>query len=62
MKKLRNIIVNCVYRSQGSDLVIFCESTVQLFIDIMPSKYIVVCGDCNIDILKLETHNVIKRF
>ena len=62
MKKQRNIIVNCVYRKPGSDLVLFCESIEQLFTDVTLSKYIVVSGDCNIDILKLETHNETKRF
>ena len=46
-----------VYRTLGSDIDQFCESIVQLFTDVMLSKSTFVCGDFNIDLLKLETHN-----
>ena len=55
-KKHRNIIVSCVYGIPGSDVDLFCESIEQLFIDVMPSKYIFVCGDFNIDLPKHDTH------
>ena len=43
MKKHRNIIVSCVYRTPGSDIDKLCESIEQLFTEVMPSKYIFVC-------------------
>ena len=52
LKKYKNIIVSCVYRTPGSDVDLFCESLEQIFTDVVPRKSMFICGDFNIDLIK----------
>ena len=62
MKKHRNTIVVCIYKTPRSDIDLFCGSIEKLFTDAMPSKSIFLCGDFNVHLLKHEKHNGPKRF
>ena len=57
MKRMKNVIVSCMYRTPGANVGAFCESLDNIFSDIK-SK----CGYFNIDILKHNTHNYTRTF
>ena len=54
--------MSCVYRTPGSDVDLFFESLEHIFTDVVPRKYMFICGDFNIDLMKYKTHNGTKRF
>lgn len=62
IKNHANVIINCMYRTPGSNLDIFCEKIEHMFNDVKAHKTIFLCGDLNIDLLKHEQHSSTKHF
>ena len=58
----RNIIVNRISRSPGSDVTVFSEHVKQLFLELSLRKSMFLCGDFNIDILKHNSNRGSKYF
>lgn len=58
----RNIIVNCTYRTPGSDLQIFTEHIELMLKKVNNKKSIFLCGDLNIDLLKYNDNKGTKTF
>lgn len=61
MEKNRNVIVSCIYRAPGSNIVTFSEWMESVFSKI-GNKTVFVCGDFNIDILNPNKHNITDEF
>ena len=60
--KAKNIIVSCVYRQPGRNIET-CTNLIEEVLQSMNSnKFIYMCGDFNIDLLKIDTHNQIKHY
>ena len=62
MRKMKNVIVSCMYRTPGANVGAFCESLDNILSDIKSKKTMYICGDFNIDILKHNTHNYTRTF
>ncbi|KAK2183282.1 hypothetical protein NP493_317g00007 [Ridgeia piscesae] len=62
MRKMKNLIVSCMYRTPGANVGAFCESLDNILSDIKSKKTMYICGDFNIDILKHNTHNYTRTF
>ena len=62
IKNHTNVIINCIYRTPGSNLDIFCEKIKHILSDVKALKTIFLCGDLNIDLLKHEHHSNTKNF
>ena len=61
IKNHTNVIINCIYRTPGSNLDIFCEKIEHILSDVKVLKTIFLCGDLNIDLLKHEHHSNAKH-
>ena len=61
IKNHTNVIINCIYRTPGSNLDIFCEKIEHILSDVKVLKTIFLCGDLNIDLLKHEHHSNTKH-
>ena len=62
MRKMKNVIVSCMYRTPGANVGAFCESLDNILSDIKSKKTMYICGDFNIDTLKHNTHNYTRTF
>ena len=62
IRKMKNLIVNCMYRTPGANVGAFCELLDNILSDIKSKKTMCICGDFNIDILKHNTHNYTRTF
>ena len=62
LKKAKNIIVSCLYRTPGSSLDKFNDSFEFLLSKISVNKKLYLCGDFNIDLLKWESHSGTQQF
>lgn len=51
-----NILVMCIYRAPGTCLASFNENISNLIARVNPKKKLFVCGDFNIDILKVDSN------
>lgn len=58
----RNMIVACVYRKPGSNIETFKDSLDELMKDLNVNKSLILCGDFNIDLLKVSTHKQTSDF
>ena len=54
--KKENVIVSCVYRKPGSNIEVFKDSMEGLFAK--TNKFVLICGDFNIDLLNLNKHRI----
>ena len=61
-RKMKNVIVSCMYTTPGANVGAFCESVDNILSDIKSKKTMYICGDFNIDILKHNTHNYTRTF
>ena len=61
IKNHTNVIINCIYRTPGSNLDIFCEKIQHILSDVKALKTIFLCGDLNIDLLKHEHRSNTKH-
>ena len=57
-----NVIINCIYRTPGSNLDIFCTKNRTHLSDAKALKTIFLCGDLNVALLKHEHHSNTKNF
>ena len=62
MRKMKNVIVSCMYRTPGANVGAFCESLDNILSDIKSKMTMYICGDFNIDTLKHNTHNYTRTF
>lgn len=62
VKTGKNIIVMCVYRKPGGNIVEFSSCLKDLLSGINTRKNLFICGDFNIDLLVCEVHNDSKGF
>ena len=62
IKNHTNVIINCIYRTPGSNLDIFCEKIEHILSDVKTLKTTFLCGGLNIDLLKHEHHSNTKHF
>ena len=62
MRKMKNVIVSCMYRTPGANVGAFYESLDNILSDIKSKKTMYICGDFNIDTLKHNTHNYTRTF
>ena len=62
MRKMKNVIVSCIYRTPGANVRAFCEALDNILSNIKSKKTMYICGDFNIDILKHNTHNYTRTF
>ena len=60
VNKRKNIIVNCVYRTPGSDMQTFIDQIETVIKNV--KKSIFLCGDLNIDLLKYNDNTPTKNF
>ena len=58
----KNVVVNCMYRTPGSNIDTFSENVEHIFSDAKGMKTIFVCGDLNIDLQKHESHKSTRHF
>ena len=58
----RYLIIACVYRLPGSDVILLCDNTDRLFNQVAIKKTIFICGDFNIDLFKHDSHSATKYF
>lgn len=49
MKKMKNVIVSCMYRMPGTNLSAFCESAEIILSGIKSNKTMFIFGDFNIE-------------
>lgn len=56
MKKQRNIVVTCIYRTPGSSITTFNNKLEQLLFGINENKVSIICGDFNINLLNVSNH------
>ncbi len=61
VQKGKNIIVSCIYRSPGTDLQV-CNFLENALKNVNHNKYIYICGDFNIDLLKTSDHAKSKEY
>ena len=56
--------MSCVYRTLGSDVHLLCENfDERIFTDVVPRQSVFVCGDFNIDLMKIKMeHTREQRF
>ena len=63
INKRKNIIVNCVYRTPGSDMQTFIDQIETVIKNVKNvKKSIFLCGDLNIDLLKYNDNTPTKNF
>ena len=60
----KSIIVGTFYRSQKADSIIFIENFLEILtnVNLMNNDEIIICGDFNFDLLKLESCNISLDF
>ena len=58
----KNKIISCVYRTPGSDVDKFTSKIEEFLQQIKLSKHYYLCGDFNIDILKMENNKSTKLY
>ena len=51
----KHVVIACVYRAPGSDLVVFCDNIDRLFNQVTLNKTILISG-FNINLLKYDSH------
>lgn len=56
MKKQRNIMVTCIYRTPGSSIKTFSDNLEQLLVEMNENKMSIICGDFNINLLNVCNH------
>lgn len=56
------MVVACVYRKPGSNIETFKENLDELMEDLNVDKSLMICGDFNIDLLKVSTHKQTSDF
>ena len=61
-KNYSNVIINCVYRTPGSNLETFCEKLESILWGAKSAKTICVCGEFNIDLLKPDNRSNTNHF
>lgn len=61
LEKRNKILVSCVYRTSGSDISVFKDWIEKLF-SLSTKHDIILCGDYNIDLLKVNNEKSIKDF
>ena len=62
-KNHTTVIINCIYRTPGSNLDIYCGKKIEHILrDVKAFKTIFLCGDLNFDLLKHEHHSNTKNF
>ena len=57
----KNVLINCIYRSPGTDMNVFNDRVGHL-LSKLNNKLTYMCGDFNIDLLHYESHNESKYF
>lgn len=62
LERRRNMVVACVYRKPGSNVETFKDSLDDLMKDLNANKSLILCGDFNIDLLKVSTHKQTSDF
>ena len=62
VEKTTNILISCIYRTPGSCLVTINEKMVDMYDNRHNNKIIIVCGDFNLDLLKLKEHKPSRDF
>ncbi len=62
MKKQRNIVVTCIYRSPGSSITAFNNKFEQLLVGLNENKVSIICGDFNINLLNVSNHTSSSDF
>lgn len=56
LEQNRNIVVACVYRKPGSKVENFIDKLEEMIYGLNNKRNIVICGDYNIDLLKVDSH------
>lgn len=56
LEQNKNIVVACVYRKPGSKMEIFIDKLEEMIHGLNNKRNIVICGDYNIDLLKVDSH------
>ena len=62
MEKMRNIIVTCLYRKPGSTIESFTNQLEELLNKLHENKTYFLCGDGNVDLLKVKSHKASSDF
>lgn len=62
LERTRNIVVACVYRKPGSNVDTFKDSLEELMNGLNENKTLIICGDFNIDLLKVSAHKQTSDF
>lgn len=60
MEKTKNLQISCIYRSPGTDINIFTDHLTEMYSN--NNKNIFICGDFNIDLLKVHAHKPSELF
>lgn len=58
----KNKIISCIYRSPGSDVELFSNHIENVLQKVKRSKHLYICGDFNIDLLKIECNKNVQMY
>lgn len=61
MESNKNSILSCIYRAPASSIDLFADCIEKVFLN-HSHKNLVICGDFNIDLLKINSHKPTEKF